>query len=419
MKKVLAFFLSAALFASATPVFAMTENYITRVEMVQEETQFTEDTAPQLVFRPSTDHTGSFKFMLTLEHAKWTYGDSGTISEGISYEKITDNMLTVSVDADVVDVKNDYIRIPLLTKLTAPGAATVSVDPMESLVSSGTYVFAQSGFEDSPIEFSIESAGSMGDKGTLGPITINDTSTLVMQKGEEFRLKLTNGFIFTSEGKIYSSGKFDGKASVHISPDSPSVMIVKMDADTGASTGKIILSDLQIAATEDSEYGKIDLTLTKNGGSGTIQVAEHERRSETEADTAKPQSTVQFTIGKQYYTVDGDMVYEMEAMPYIDDNGRTMLPLRAFANAIEIADEDILWSPSARTVTVRQGEKTVTVAIDSNLIEVNGVKSTMDTQAVIKDDYTYLPMRAMLNALGFDDEHIVWDAKNFTVTVAK
>ena len=50
-------------------------------------------------------------------------------------------------------------------------------------------------------------------------------------------------------------------------------------------------------------------------------------------------------------------------------------------------------------------------------IDVNGKKIAMDTQAVIQDGYTYLPMRAVLNALGFTDEQIQWSEKDKTVTL--
>ena len=112
------------------------------------------------------------------------------------------------------------------------------------------------------------------------------------------------------------------------------------------------------------------------------------------------------------------MVITIEDAPFVDANGRTMLPLRVIANAFDIPDSDIIWSPSAQTVTIKNKlGKTVTAAIGSNIITVDGVESEMDTKAVIKNGRTYLPVRPVLNSLGVDDSDIIWDSSENKITV--
>ncbi|MBR4015731.1 MAG: hypothetical protein IKI88_05970 [Anaerotignum sp.] len=128
---------------------------------------------------------------------------------------------------------------------------------------------------------------------------------------------------------------------------------------------------------------------------------------------------VTFTIGSRGYTVDGSEYYT-DVAPYIDMNGRTMLPLRAFAHALSIDNSDITWDDATKTATVRRPDgKTIVVQIGVNVVIVNGVRTVIDTTPVIKDGRTFLPFRAMFNAFGISDDCIVWDNTNKRVIVTK
>lgn len=58
----------------------------------------------------------------------------------------------------------------------------------------------------------------------------------------------------------------------------------------------------------------------------------------------------------------------------------------------------------------------IKLQIGSKIIEVNGNKKEMDTAAFIKDNRTFLPVRAVAEALGCE---VDWDAKTQTVTLIK
>ncbi len=101
----------------------------------------------------------------------------------------------------------------------------------------------------------------------------------------------------------------------------------------------------------------------------------------------------------------------MDSAPYIDENNRTMVPVRAISEAI---GADVAWDPILYQVTITNGKSTVKLLIDNPTIEVNGVKKTIDTVPVIKKDRTMVPLRFVGEFLGAS---IGWDGVNRIATV--
>ena len=65
-------------------------------------------------------------------------------------------------------------------------------------------------------------------------------------------------------------------------------------------------------------------------------------------------------------------------------------------------------------VTVIKSNITVKVAIGENTIDVNGKKVAMDTKAIIKDSRTYIPLRAIFYAFGYD---VQWHGSSRTIYI--
>jgi hypothetical protein len=99
--------------------------------------------------------------------------------------------------------------------------------------------------------------------------------------------------------------------------------------------------------------------------------------------------------------VNGYIVSFPDAQPYVDENSRTMIPVRF---ATEQLGATVAWDGKANTATITRTGITVVVTIgDSNLrITRNGKVTTvsMDTQAVLKDSRTFVPIRFVAEALG-------------------
>ncbi|MBQ9429353.1 MAG: copper amine oxidase N-terminal domain-containing protein, partial [Clostridia bacterium] len=69
--------------------------------------------------------------------------------------------------------------------------------------------------------------------------------------------------------------------------------------------------------------------------------------------------------------------------------------------------------------TLKNESVTIVVTIDAPSMTVNGETVALDSPAIIESDRTYLPVRAIANALGVLNENIAWDASTNTATLVK
>lgn len=129
-------------------------------------------------------------------------------------------------------------------------------------------------------------------------------------------------------------------------------------------------------------------------------------------------ATTTFTIGSTSYTVvENNVAVDkiMDVAPYIKD-GRTYLPVRFVAEALGVTEDNILWDPVTRSVTIFKGDRIAQMTIGSTILLVNGVEINMDVAPEITNGRTMLPVRWMTQALGAG---IAWDAETQTVTVTQ
>ena len=145
-------------------------------------------------------------------------------------------------------------------------------------------------------------------------------------------------------------------------------------------------------------------------------------------------------------TVGDKQVQFTDAKPFVDENGRTMVPLRPVADALGI---DVEWDRRTKTAVFSDtydpgiegfgydiNEKQVygrivymslsfkvdepKVEMFANVKKDNGEMTMivdqfqMDTKPVVKDGRTYAPVRYMVQSFGYD---VGWDKETKTVTV--
>ncbi len=92
-------------------------------------------------------------------------------------------------------------------------------------------------------------------------------------------------------------------------------------------------------------------------------------------------------------------------------NDRTMVPVRAIFEALGASVE---WNNETRTVTATKGETVVALVIDSNVIKVNDTEKTIDVPAMIVNERTLVPVRAISEAFECTVE---WNQETYTVTI--
>ena len=112
-------------------------------------------------------------------------------------------------------------------------------------------------------------------------------------------------------------------------------------------------------------------------------------------------------------TVNGKDVTWTDAEPFIDANSRTMVPLRAVADAMGL---DVNWDGDNREASFTDGSKTIYFPIDVVIARTSdGGTITMDTAAIITDGRTYAPIRYLAEYFGYT---VGWDADTHTVVIS-
>lgn len=109
---------------------------------------------------------------------------------------------------------------------------------------------------------------------------------------------------------------------------------------------------------------------------------------------------------------------EDSGYPFIDENYRTMVPLRV---TMETAGATVGYDPQAQTAIVVYNNDRIEVPIGTDYLYNNNQKIQNDTVAVAFNGRTYLPIRAVLESAGFT---VAWDnesnaviANNFDYTL--
>lgn len=97
--------------------------------------------------------------------------------------------------------------------------------------------------------------------------------------------------------------------------------------------------------------------------------------------------------------INGAPVIFRDAFPYIDDNNRTMVPVRFVSEAL---GADVAWDDATQAVTIRRGFDVIRLRMNRREIWVNGDTQKMDTQMVLnrENNRNYVPLRFVSQNLG-------------------
>lgn len=112
-------------------------------------------------------------------------------------------------------------------------------------------------------------------------------------------------------------------------------------------------------------------------------------------------------------SIDGNYIEftEESGKPFVDDNGRTQVPLRIVADSI---GAEVEWDGVKEAVILQKDPLTVMIFIGTDYIYVEGDKIMNDTVSTVIDGRTYLPIRVVMEAFGYK---VGWDQETFTVSI--
>lgn len=104
--------------------------------------------------------------------------------------------------------------------------------------------------------------------------------------------------------------------------------------------------------------------------------------------------SVILAIGSQISFVDGQE--HTDGDPPISKSGRTLVPVRYISEAL---GAKVDWDKPTNQVTVQQGDCVIKMTLGRKEMTINGVKKTLDVPVKTFQNRTYLPLRAIGEAL--------------------
>ncbi len=109
-------------------------------------------------------------------------------------------------------------------------------------------------------------------------------------------------------------------------------------------------------------------------------------------------------------TVNGETIQFKDQNPVIQ-NDRTLVPVRGVFEALGARVD---WLGEAQKVVINTADKNITLALNSDTYYVNGEAKTLDVPAMLINDRTMIPIRAISESLGCT---VDWDGNNHVVVI--
>ena len=110
-------------------------------------------------------------------------------------------------------------------------------------------------------------------------------------------------------------------------------------------------------------------------------------------------------------TVDNQNVNFPDGRPYLDTNGRVLVPVRFVSEAL---GAKVDWDASSQVAVIEKEPDKVAVKIGEKTVKKNDKVITMDTTAVISSGRTMVPVRFVSEALG---AKVAWDKVTYAVVI--
>ncbi|MCD7854631.1 MAG: copper amine oxidase N-terminal domain-containing protein [Clostridiales bacterium] len=407
----------------------------------------TENEYPELILTTSGNSLSDMAFHLVLEGARWDYNKMSRIDSNISVTASGKSDIQLKFTKDFFKTQNEgsasTFSIPLYANSFEDGYIYLNVTDTPTYMSEASFLFACNTSGAFTAKYDEKADIYRSGVSTLSDITINDTANFAAVPGETtFNITLgTNAYSFETLPEVEGTGKYEGKVSV--SRDSAASITVGITEETETGTGSVIIKGLQVTATSTKISSSPDITITskrklnvKTNEGGTVSrsvdakttfssgnfieaaaianVTSSAASEDEEENTALDygDSTVlTFTVGDDAYILNGERV-EISS-PCIISEGRTMLPVRALAEAISA--DSIYYDAETKTALIVKFDTNVSIEQNGDYMYVNGEQFEVSSPAINSNGSMYLPVRDICEAFGLDN--ISFDAETKTVTI--
>ena len=267
------------------------------------------------------------------------------------------------------------------------------------------------------------------DKDTTVTIDSSDGRFQVKAKSDEKYLgsKITI-FAFDTQAKTYVTKELtvvDGLSENTLSFDSEEGPILKdntVNVSVVDENGKVVnVGGTMYAYVESTsnENAKVDVSdaIEVKAGKAKLTVFSNEETTAKIVVAIKDgnavyANTLEYTFGEEDILADTSVVMTIGSPDFVVNNKvitkEDSAPYIAndrtyvpFRALGEALGAEVNWDNDARTVTYTLGNTEVVLTIDETTYTVNGEEKTMDVAPVITGDRTYVPVRFVGEALGF------------------
>lgn len=109
--------------------------------------------------------------------------------------------------------------------------------------------------------------------------------------------------------------------------------------------------------------------------------------------------------------VNGEKVNFIDEKPYIDNNSRTMVPIRFISESLHAKVD---WIEKERKVVVKKDGIEISLIVGMKTAKVNNKEIKLDTSSIILGGRTFVPLRFIGEAFGAS---VGWDDKSKVVTI--
>ena len=162
---------------------------------------------------------------------------------------------------------------------------------------------------------------------------------------------------------------------------------------------------------KDQPFYKTIFVTARNG---KLYFIEYGRSTDANnfKDVAAMLDSISFDSGEIKIKIDNERIYPDSTPMIVDD--RTLVPIRAVAEKMGYR---VSWDGVNQIVTMTDGYTTLEFQIDNYTALKNGYKEIpLDVPPIIFDDRTYLPLRAVAEAMNAD---VNWNGNTRTVEIRK
>ncbi len=419
MKRKLALLIASAMVLSSVPAvsFAATTNRISNIVTGNDDTEIADGThgtltAPELrIYEKDLNTvTTAQAFQLDLTNAEWLDGIEGTgtngefdvtLDDGVT--KLNDVQVFEGFDGDVVVTRlsdssiivkgmpknnapsDNEIIVNLYTKLTSEGDATVTIDPMDSVISSGSYKFAT--VADGSTTTTISKVNNVSESGSaIENIVIRETAPGAL-KDDELEVKLSSDWSFKKdpEAVVYSADGVTVKFKEYKDDNKNEAVFTVSGVGNGTTSAATIAIRAEVKY-DDDEVDPGDICEATVSGAGVDRTTLEVAKAVTWGVTweAEDKTVPTFYWGTADDSDDTLEVHfeETVAASWLG-NRKTKI---VFPEEVKVLGVDI---DNEKHLDRRNSGNYIDFEIDDNEVEIFGNPNGTDDEEVAEADFTF------------------------------